>query len=133
MKDSVEECIREEETCKNVGTREELIENKNSEGAEQSTVGVQLRVELQIMWYKVRLLQVPGRQRLPKLREDNKLIHIKKEINGIIEELLKENETDTEDINHLIHDTATVVTETITERGETVKNTRNKDSGKIRI
>jgi hypothetical protein len=37
-----------------------------------------LKEELQIMWYKVRLLYMP-RQRLPKLREYNKLIHLKKE------------------------------------------------------
>jgi len=45
-----------------------------------------------MMWYKVRLLRTSERQRLPKLRGDNKWIHLKKEINGMIE-LLKENET----------------------------------------
>jgi hypothetical protein len=44
----------------------------------------------------VRLLLIPERQRLPNLRE-NKLIHLKKEINAIIEELLKERETDITD------------------------------------
>jgi hypothetical protein len=38
----------------------------------------------------VGLLQTPDRQRLPELRENNKLIHFKKEMNGIID-LLKEN------------------------------------------
>jgi hypothetical protein len=38
------------------------------------------------------------RQRLPKLIENNKLIHSKKEINGATEELLKEDETDKRDI-----------------------------------
>jgi hypothetical protein len=50
------------------------------------------------------------RQRLPKLIENNKLIHLKKEINGIIEGLLKEDETDITDINPLIYAAATVIT-----------------------
>jgi len=36
---------------------------------------------------------MPERQRLPKLREKDKLIEIKNQINGITEELLNENET----------------------------------------
>jgi predicted PilT family ATPase len=72
-------------------------------------------------------------QGLPKLREGNKLIHRKKEIIGIPEELLKENESDTTDINLLIYVAATAITEIITKCGKTVKNTRNKDSWKIRI
>jgi hypothetical protein len=31
------------------------------------------------------------RQRLPKLVENNKIMRLKKEMNGLIEELLKEN------------------------------------------
>jgi hypothetical protein len=42
-------------------------------------------------WYKVRLLQMPERQGLLKLRK-NKLIHLKKERTGITDELLKKNE-----------------------------------------
>jgi hypothetical protein len=53
------------------------------------------------------------RQRLPKLTENNKLIHLKNEVNGITEELLKEDETDITDINHLIYAAATVITERI--------------------
>jgi hypothetical protein len=33
-----------------------------------------------MMWYKVRLLKVPERQRLPELR-DSKLMHLMKERN----------------------------------------------------
>jgi hypothetical protein len=73
------------------------------------------------------------RQRLPKLIEDNKLIHLKKEINGKIKKLLKENETDITDINHLMYAAATVITERITKPGKKVKNRSNKDSWKIRI
>jgi hypothetical protein len=72
------------------------------------------------------------RQRLPKLRE-NKLIHLEKEISGITEELLKENETDITDITRLIYATATVIIETIIRPGETVKCIRNKHSWKISI
>jgi len=43
------------------------------------------------MWLKVRLLQISERERLPKLKENSKLIKLKDEINGIIEELLEEN------------------------------------------
>jgi len=75
----------------------------------------------------------PSTQRLPKLRENNKLIQLGEEINGITEELLKENETDIADINRFIYAAATVVTETITKPGKTVKNIRNKDSWKTRI
>jgi hypothetical protein len=74
-----------------------------------------------------------GRQRLPKVIENNKLIHLKKVINGIIEELLKEDETDITDINHLIYAAATVITERITKPGKKVKSRRNRDSWKIRI
>jgi hypothetical protein len=49
------------------------------------------------MWYKLRLLQIPERQRLPELRE-----------------------------NQFMHAAATVITETITKHGKTVKNVRNK-------
>jgi hypothetical protein len=73
------------------------------------------------------------RQRLPKLTENNKLIHLKKEVNGIIEELLKEDETDITDINHLIYAAATVITERINKPGKKVKNRRHEDSWKIRI
>jgi hypothetical protein len=71
-----------------VGTDEEHLDNKDSgEDAEQNTARDKLREELQIMWYKVRLLRMSERQRMPKLIEKNKLMHLKKEINGIIEEL----------------------------------------------
>jgi hypothetical protein len=43
------------------------------------------------------------RQRLPKLVENNKIVRVKKEMNGITEEPLKENETPITDPNHLIY------------------------------
>jgi hypothetical protein len=118
-----------------VGTNEEHLENKDlGEDAKENIARYKLREELQKLWYKVRLLQISERQRLRKLIENNKLIHLKKEINGIIEELLKEDETDITDINLLIYAAATVVTERITKSGKTVKKKKkNKDSWKMRI
>jgi 3-oxoacyl-[acyl-carrier-protein] synthase III len=57
----------------------------------------------------MRLLQMPEAQRMQKLKENVKLICIKKEVNGMIEELLKENGTDKTDIKYLIHSAATVI------------------------
>jgi hypothetical protein len=73
------------------------------------------------------------RQRLPKLRENNKIMCLKNEMNGIIAEILEQNEINITDINHLIYAAATVITERITKPGKMVKNGRNKDSWKIRI
>jgi hypothetical protein len=132
--DNTENNIREEENNSNVDTNEEHLENKDlGEDAEQNIARDKLRAELQIMWYKVRLLQMSERQRLPKLTENNKLTHIKKEINGIIEEHLKEDETDITDTDHLIYAAETVITKRITKPGQKVKNRRNEDSWKIRI
>jgi hypothetical protein len=71
------------------------------------------------------------RQRLPKLIENNKAMRLKKEMNGIIEELLKENETYVTDLNHLIYVAATVIAEKVIKPGNTVKSGRNKNSWKI--
>jgi hypothetical protein len=73
------------------------------------------------------------RQRLPKLVENNKIIWFKKEINGLIEALLKENEIEITDINHLIYAAATVITEKVTKLGKSIKCRRNKNCWKIRI
>jgi hypothetical protein len=54
-------------------------------------------------------------------------------MSGIIEELLKENETDITDLNHLIYAASTVIMEKVTKPGKTVKSRRNKNSWKIRI
>jgi hypothetical protein len=68
------------------------------------------------------------RKRLPKLIENNKLVWLKKEMNGIIKVLLKENETNVMDIKHLIYVAGTVIIETATKHGKTVKSRRNKNS-----
>jgi hypothetical protein len=52
--------LREEQT-NNVGATEEhlLLENRNlGEDTQQHVVGEKLKEELEIMWYKVRLLQM---------------------------------------------------------------------------
>jgi hypothetical protein len=132
--DNTQNNIRDEENNSNVGTNEEHLEIKDlGEDVEQNKARDKLREKLQIMWYKARLLQMSARQRRPKLTENNELIHLQKEINGITEELLKEDETDITDINHLIYAAATVITERITKPGKKVKNRKNKDSWKIRI
>jgi hypothetical protein len=134
MQDNTEDQLREEQT-NNVHTTEEhlLLQNRNlGEDTQQHVAGEKLKEETE-MWYKVRLLQMSERQRMPKLIGNNKIIRLKKETNGIIEELVKENETDITDLNHLIYAAATVITEKVTKPGKTAKSRRNKNSWKIRI
>jgi hypothetical protein len=50
------------------------------------------------------------RERLPKLKENSKLIKLMEEINAITEELLEEDKSDITDINYLIHAAATIMT-----------------------
>jgi rRNA pseudouridine-1189 N-methylase Emg1 (Nep1/Mra1 family) len=73
------------------------------------------------MWYKVRLLQMPERQRLPKQWKQY-IIHFNKETNGIIKELLKEKEIDITNNKPLIYAAGTVITEIVTKLGNTVRN-----------
>jgi hypothetical protein len=68
------------------------------------------------------------RQRLPKLIENSKIIRLKKEMNGIIEALLKEKETNITDLNHLTYAAARVITKKVTKPTKTVKHRRNKNS-----
>ena len=51
---------------------------------EQHTVKNKLKEALQIMWHKVRLLQMSEREKLPKLETKSKLIKLQEEINGVI-------------------------------------------------
>ena len=43
------------------------------------------------------------RQKLSKLKTNSKLVELQEEINGVIKELLEEDEMDITDINNLIH------------------------------
>ena len=54
------------------------------------------------MWHKVTLLQISEREKLPRLKTNSKLIKLQEGINGVIEELLEENEMNITDINNLI-------------------------------
>jgi hypothetical protein len=75
--------IREEQTNNADATEEYLLlQNRNlGEVTQQHVAGENLKEELEILWYKVRLLQMSERLRLPKLVEISKIIRLKKEIN----------------------------------------------------
>jgi hypothetical protein len=53
------------------------------------------------------------REKLPKLKTNSKLIKFQEEINGVIEELLEEEEMDVTDINNLIYAAATIMIQTL--------------------
>ena len=55
------------------------------------------------MWHKERLQQMSEREKLSKLKKNSKLIKLQEEINGVIEELLEEDEMNITDINNLIY------------------------------
>jgi len=61
------------------------------------------------------------------------LIKLQEEINGVIEELLEEDEMDITDINNLIHAAATIMTQTLNELSKRSKNKRNVKFWKIRM
>jgi hypothetical protein len=67
------------------------------------------------MWHKVRLIQMCEREKLPKLKTNNKLIKFQEEINVVIDELLEEKEMDITDINNLIYAAAIIITQTLNE------------------
>jgi hypothetical protein len=73
------------------------------------------------------------REKLPKLKTNSKLIKLQEEINGVIEELLEEDEMDITDINNLIYSAATIMTQTLNEPSKRNKNRRNVKFWKIRM
>ena len=73
------------------------------------------------MWHKVRLLQISEREKLPQLKTNSKLIKFQDEINGVIEELLEEDEMDRTDINNLTYTAATIITQTLNEPSKKAK------------
>jgi hypothetical protein len=115
--------------------QESKVENNSHLSAEreQHIVRNTLKEDLHIMWHKVRLLQMSEREKLPKLKTNSKLIKLQEEINGVIEELLEEDEMDITDINHLIYAAATIMTQTLNEPSKTSKNRRNVQFWKIRM
>lgn len=118
----------------NVNTKEDETQDESTrEEIEQNVDRTGLKEQLQIAWYKVRSLQMSERRRLPKLEESKKLVCFKQQVNGIIKELLEENQTDITEVNHLIYAAATVITETTIKPRKTMKTGRFKDFWKIRI
>ena len=85
------------------------------------------------MWHKVRLLQMREREKLPKLKTNSKLIKFQEEINGVIDELLEEEEMDIADIKNLIYAAATTVTQTLNKPSKKNKTRRNVKFWKIRM
>jgi hypothetical protein len=73
------------------------------------------------------------RQKLPKLKTNSKFIKLQEEINGVIEELLEEDEMDITDINNLIYDAATIMTQTLNEPSKRSENRRNTKFWKVRM
>jgi len=100
---------------------------------EQHTVKNKLKEDLQIMWHKVRLLQMSEREKLPKLETNSKLIKHEEEINGVTEELLEEDEMNKTNINNLIYAAATIMTQTLNESSKRSKNRRDVKFWKIRM
>jgi len=65
----------------------------NIQGLKQKQrVKNKLNEDHQIMWLMVRLQQIYEREKLPRLKTNNKLIKLQEEINGVFEELLEEVE-----------------------------------------
>ena len=93
------------------------VENNKHPSAEgeQHTVRNKLKVDFHVIWHNVRLLQMYEREKLPKLKTNSKLIMLQEEINGVIEELLEEDEMDITYINNLIYAAATIMTQILNE------------------
>jgi len=90
-------------------------------------------IKIKIMWHKVRLLQISEREKLPRLKTNSKSIKLQEEINGVIEELLEEDEMNITDINNLIYAAATLMTQTLNEPNKRSKNRRDIKTWKIRM
>jgi len=73
------------------------------------------------------------REKVPKLKTNSKSIELQEEINGVIEELLEEDEMDIIDLNNLIYAAATIVTQTLNEPSKRSSNRKNVKFWKIRM
>ena len=73
------------------------------------------------------------REKLSKLKTNSKLIKLQEEINGVIEELLEEDEMNTTDTNNLIYAAATIMTQTLNEPSKRSKYRRGVKFWKIRM
>ena len=72
------------------------------------------------------------REKLPRLKTNSKLTKFQEEINGVIEELLEEDELNITDINNLIYAAATIMTQTLNEPSKRNKNRGDAKFRKIR-
>ena len=61
------------------------------------------------------------------------MVKLKEKVSGIIEELLEEDEFDITDINNLICDAATIMTQTMNHPSKRSRNRRNENFWKIRM
>jgi len=63
------------------------VENNKHPRAEeeQYTIGSKLKEDIQIIWHKVRLLEMSGREKLPKLKTNSKMIKFQEKIKAVIE------------------------------------------------
>ena len=92
MDTNVIEHQKRHQESKNTGFgKAENDKHPSSEG-QQHTGRNKLKEDRQIMWHTVRLLQMCEREKLSKLTTNSKLIKLQKEINGVIEELLEEED-----------------------------------------
>jgi len=124
---------KRDQESKNTGFgKAENNKHPSAEGG-QHTGRNKLKEDLQVMWHKVRLLQMCDREKLPKLTINSKLIKLQEEINGVMEELLEEYEMDTTDINNLIYAAATIITQTLNDPGKRINNRRNVKFWKIKM
>jgi len=99
------------------------VENNKHLSAEVElhTFKNKLKEDLQIMWHKLKLLQMCEREKLPNLQTKSKFITLQEGINGVIEELLEEDKMNITDINTLIYAAATIVTQTLNEPSKKAK------------
>ena len=121
---------KRDQEIKNTGFGKAENNKHPSSDGEQQTGRNKLKEDLQVMWHKVRLLQMCESEKLPKLTTNSKLIELQEEINGVMEELLEEDEINIRDINNLIYAAATFITQTLNEPSKRNKNRRNVKFGR---
>jgi hypothetical protein len=110
----------------------EINKHPSTEG-QQHTIKNKLKEDLQIMWHTARLLQISEREKLLVLKTNSKLTKLQEERNGVIEELLEEDEMNITDIDNLIYAAATIMTQKLNEPSKRSKNRRDVKFWKIRM
>ena len=72
----------------------------------------------------MRLLQISEREKLPRLKTKSKFIKLQEEMNGVIEELLEEDEMNITDVNNLLYAADRIMTQILNEPNKRSKNRR---------